>query len=304
MATQKKWISEQLCVSDASFTCNLFCKYCHNPPDGGRKKIKEILAEIKKSDIDSISLEGNGEPTTNPDLIELIEKARENGVKNIMLSTNAVNLSNKDLAFRLAELVDFITINFPSHIKEIYNSLTRSVKYEMAIKALDNLKESGKLYKARIFHIIVRENYKFLPELPIWLYKNYPDIGLLNFTFVRNKGRVKNNKEIVASYKEVFPYLKLALLKTKRMGKKAVIQNMPLCVLNGVEGFSFEYHRWLRGDKALESGIDAPGKIAACLKCNLRKGCCGARKDYLKIYGHSELKTSNLNLRDIKPERF
>jgi hypothetical protein len=75
-------------------------------------------------------------------------------------------------------------------------------------------------------------------------------------------------------------------------------------MLPNFEGFSFEFQRWKRGDDVFERGVEMPLVIDKCKKCTLRPACCGARKDYVKIYGTSELKTSKLDLNKIKIERF
>lgn len=301
----KKWISEQLCISEASFTCNLYCKYCHNPPTGKRNPAEYIIERVKEEKPYAVSLEGKGEPLTNPDIIRLISELKKSGVKYISISTNAIALSDISLLKKIINKIDFLIINFPSHIESVYNSVTRSVKYVYAVKALDNIKKEGYLSKVRIFHIISLDNYKYLGEFVDWINKNYRKVFLLNFCFVRNKGRtLKSPHKIVPRYSDVSKYLKLALAKSKLYGIKAVTQNIPLCMIKGFEGFSFEFHRWNRGDKVFERGVEEPVKIKKCLKCTLYKGCCGARKDYIDIYGYDELLTSTTPINKIKPEKF
>ena len=300
----KNWISKQLSIADASFTCNLYCRYCHNPPTGEKKSLDYIINLIKKEKVEAVSLEGQGEPLTNPDIFEIIKEIKKNGVKHIMISTNGVNLSNLELTNKLSKYVDFFVINLPSHIKEIYNELTRSVKYDLIIKGLDNLKKINILNKVRLFHIIMKPNYVYLADFVKWAKENYEGISLINFIFVRNKGRVNGSTEIVPKYSDVSPYIRIALGKDKLYGIKAIIQNYPLCMLPNFEGFSFEFLRWKRGDEVFEKGVELPVIIDKCERCSLKPACCGARMDYIKIYGTDELKTSNLNLENIKPERF
>lgn len=299
-----KWISRQECLTDASYTCNLFCRYCHNPPSGGRTEIESVIDRVRRGKVKAVSLEGRGEPTTNPRLPELISGLRKAGVKDIMLSTNAVALSDIKLCSRIAGGVDFFTVNFPSHVEEVYNGATRSVRYRKAVKGLRNLAELGLEGKIRFFHIIFRDNYKLLPEFVAWVRSAHPGCSLVNFTFVRNKGRVNNDEAVVPRYAEAAPYIKLALANAKLAGLRAVIQNMPLCALRNFEGFSFEYQRWRRGDEPLEDGVDKAAPAAACRKCALAPACCGARPDYLRIYGDGELTPSPASPASVKPERF
>ncbi len=253
----------------------------------------------------AVSLEGRGEPLINRDVLKLIKEIRKKGVKYVSVSTNAVALSDFSFASKIVKDVDFLIINFPSHIKEVYNNITRSVKYELAVRAFKNLADLDALYKARIFHIITQKNYIYLGDFVDWIKNNnLGRISMLNFCYVRNKGRVKSNKDILPAYSSVSKFIKLALAKSKLYGFKAVIQNMPLCMIEGFEGFSFEFHRFRRGDPVFEMGVELPVDVPPCRRCSLKPACCGARRDYIKVYGYSELKTSNKDPYRIEEERF
>ncbi|MCX5785579.1 MAG: radical SAM protein [Elusimicrobia bacterium] len=297
------WISEQSCVSMAH-TCNLYCLYCHNPPDGAKKNPLKTAALIKTAGVKAVSLEGAGEPTASPDFFTWIKALKAAGVKNFMLSTNAVALSDSAFCRKAAADIDFFTVNFPSHHAEVYASVTRSVKFPMALKGLANIKALGAEEKIRFFHIISSENYRLLPEFALWTMKNFPRAAFVNFTFVRNKGRALKAPGIVPRYSRVSPFIKLALARLKLKGRKAVVQNMPLCALENFEGFSFEFQRWRRGDRVLEGGIDPKAPHPACARCRLEPACCGARPDYLKVHGGKELKASKKDPFSIKPEKF
>ncbi|HNW43991.1 MAG TPA: radical SAM protein [Elusimicrobiales bacterium] len=299
----KKWISEQACVSMAH-TCNLYCVYCHNPPTGEKKDAGQTAAEMKAAGVKAVSLEGGGEPTASPDFFKWIKALKAAGVKDIMLSTNAVALADRAFCRKAVPAVNFFTVNFPSHRPEVYARITRSVKFPQAVRGLANIKALGGEEKIRFFHIISSENYRLLPGFANWAAKNFPRAAFINFTFVRNKGRAPAAPGIVPSYREVAPFLALALASLKLRGFRAVVQNMPLCALAGVEGFSFEYQRWRRGDKVLEGGVDAAAPCRACARCTLAPACCGARPDYIKVRGAGELKASKLDPRSIIPEDF
>jgi len=302
-AAKKEWISEQLCVHMAH-TCNLYCVYCQNPPTGKPASKADIAAKIRKQGIKAVSLEGGGEPTTNKDFFEWIKTLKTAGVKSFMLSTNAVALSDPDLCRKAEKVIDYFTINFPAADPVIYRKATRSVKFDMALKGLANLKALGAEPKIRLFHIIFRENYRALPVFADWVIRNLPRVALVNFTFVRNGGRVNGSTGIVPRYRQTEPYVKFALAKLKFNGIKTVIQNMPLCRLKDFEGFSFEYHRWHRGDRVLEAGLASKTDYPACRRCRLEPACCGARADYLEIYGGKELIPSAKRPESIGPERF
>ena len=301
--TEKGWISEQLCV-EAAGTCNLYCACCQNPPAGKVPPLAPALAAVRRRKIKAVSLEGGGEPTTNPRFFDTVKELRGAGVKSFMLSTNAVALADKVFCKKAAAEMDYFTVNFPSHLPDVYARATRSVKFPLALRGLRNLKACGAAGRTRLFHIVSAANCAALPSFADWAAKNFPEAALVNLTFVRNAGRVNDSAAIVPRYSAAVPFIKLALAKFKLAGMKAVIQNFPLCQLAGFEGFSFEFHRWRRGDKVFEDGVARPARCAACSRCSLKPACCGARADYARIHGLSELKSSTKKPSSIKSERF
>ncbi|OGR45471.1 MAG: hypothetical protein A2X35_08135 [Elusimicrobia bacterium GWA2_61_42] len=306
MKTGKKdssWISEQLCVQAAS-TCNIYCAYCQNPPDGKMPPLSRTLAAIKKRGITAVSLEGGGDPAANPDLFRLTAELRAAGVSRFMLSTNAVALADRKFCARAVKEMDFFTVNFPSHLPEIYARATRSVKFHLALEGLENLKACGAEGKLRLFHIVSAFNYRALPGFAAWAAKKFSGMAFANLTFVRNAGRVENNPDLVPRYTAAAPFVKIALARFKLAGIKAVAQNLPLCQLRSFEGFSFEFQRWLRGDEVFEEGVAKGAASAACRGCGLRPACCGARADYLRVYGAAELSPSAKKPGAIRPEGF
>ena len=300
---KKKWINEQACVSMAS-TCNLYCVYCHSPPGGGARDPQKTAAELKRAGVKAVSLEGGGEPTAGRDYFEWIKALKAAGVKNFMLSTNAVALSDGAFCRKAARDIEFFTVNFPSHRAEVYAKITRSVKFPLAIKGLLNIKAAGAEEKLRFFHIISSLNYRLLPEFALWAAKNFPRAAFSSFVFVRSVGRALESPWIVPRYTQVSPFLKTALLQMKLKGYKAVAQSVPLCVLKDFEGFSFEFLRWHRGDIVLEGSMEPKAACPECSRCTLEPACCGARPDYLKVHGAGELKASKKDPFSIKPENF
>ena len=302
-AKKAGWISEQLCVQTAR-TCNLYCVYCQNPPTGKSAPKEKTAALVRKNGVRAVSLEGGGEPTAGADFFDWIKTLKEAGVSNFMLSTNAVALSDPGFCRKAEKAVDYFTVNFPASDPETYRKATRSVKYGMAVKGLENLKALGAEKKIRLFHIIFKDNYRRLPAFADWVIKKFPGLAFVNFTFVRNAGRVGDSAEIVPRYSEVEPFLKVALAKLKLKKIKAVVQNIPLCRLQNFEGFSFEFQRWRRGDRILEAGIAGKAKNRTCKRCALEPACCGARADYLKIHGDKELIASAKDPAGLAAEAF
>ena len=297
-----KWVSEQACVYMAH-TCNLACVYCQHPPNGHRQDPAAWAARLKKRGVKAVSMEGGGEPTANPDFFAWIRALKKSGVKQFMLSTNAVALADEAFCARACKAVNLFTVNFPSHLPEVYARATRSVKYPLALKGLLNLKRLGAGDRLRFFHIVSGFNYKYLPGFSAWIVKNFPDCSV-SFVFVQNKGRALLAKGAVPRYSEAAPYIKAALARLKLGGCRAAVQNVPLCALKHFEGFAFEFQRWRRGDAALEGSLEPKAPSRQCALCALEPACCGARRDYLDAHGGRELKASRKAPAAIKPERF
>lgn len=298
------WISEQLCVQMAR-ACNLACIYCQNPPAGERRpSIQETEDLIREGRIRAVSLEGGGEPTVNRDFFDWIGSLKAAGVENFMLSTNAVALSDPELCRRVEKAVDQFTVNLPASDPDTYRKATRTGKFALAVKGLENLKALGAVHRIRLFHIIFSGNYRALPAFAAWVSEKFPGVAFVNLTFVRNLGRAAAADGIVPRYSETWPFVKIALAVLKRNGIRAVIQNMPLCMLTNFEGFSFEFQRWRRGDRVLERGVAGRAERDCCAHCALRPACCGARPDYLKLHGGGELKASAKDPGTIRAEMF
>ena len=299
----KKWIGEKISVSMAS-RCNIYCVYCQGPNRGVEVDRGRVLERLDGGGVEAVNLEGDGEPTMNRDFFEWIDLLKSRGVKHISLSTNAVSLEDMDFCRRVEGCVDYFTINIPAADEAMYRRVTRSVKFSKALRGIENLMALGAGRKTRFYHNICRINYKRAPAFADWVLEKFPGISFVNFTFVRNLGRVRDDSAVLPTYGEAAPFVKVALGRLKVKGKKAVIQNMPLCVLNAFEGFSYEFHRWRRGDKVLEEGVAAAADSSKCRRCRLADACAGARPDYLRVYGDGELVPSDRDPAGIAPEAF
>ncbi|HBA61982.1 MAG TPA: hypothetical protein DCZ92_14440 [Elusimicrobia bacterium] len=301
---EEKVVRRQLSVHLAA-SCNLACVYCQCPPTGRAMTRAEVRAALGRTGAGAVCLEGGGEPTISPGLQGWIKFLKARGVKTFMLSTNGVALADMRLARRLAGSVDSFILNLPACDERTYRLATRSVKFQAALKGLENLEKLGAAGKTRLFHIIFRHNYRRLPAFAGWVARHHPDIGFVNFIFMRNVGRAAVSPEpLLPSYTQAVPYIRTALAYLKLSGIKAVIQNTPLCVLGRFKGFAFELHRWRRGDPVLPPNAAPKAAVPACRRCRLEPACCGARPDYLAVHGSGELKASAVAPGSVKPENF
>ncbi|MFA5139176.1 MAG: radical SAM protein [Elusimicrobiota bacterium] len=298
-----RWISEDLCV-DAAKRCNLSCVFCHSPQRGSCSSRAKVLRQLKARDVRAVNLEGGGEPTLNPDFFGWLDFLRANGVERFTLSTNAVALADPAFCRRAEARIDFFVVNLPACDARTYRRLTRSSLFPRAVRGIENLVSLGAGPKVRLFHVVCKPNYRWLPEFAAWVAARFPEIAFTNLTFVRGLGRARGDAGILPTYREVSPFVKSALARLKEAGRKAVIQNMPLCALRGFEGFSYEFQRWRRGDSVLEHGLAAKARCPRCRGCGLEPACCGARPDYVSVHGDGDLRPSGRAPESLLPEGF
>lgn len=188
-------------------------------------------------------------------------------VNYISVYHNGIAPSNIKFAKELVKNVDFFMINLSSHIYEIYSKIIKSIKHDLAIQLLKNLKEINCL--------------RFVD----WIYQNFNNIFILNLCYIGNKGGVKNNKNIITQYSETAMFIKFALARSKLPRLKATIQNVLLYIIKEFEGFSLEFHRFKRGNSIFEKGIESQLKNKRC-----DNWIFGLRKDHRIVYGSEEIK--------------
>lgn len=118
-------------------SCNLRCVHCHQSSPGthftkarGMMDIdvyKKIIDEIKNKS-EQITLDSQGEPTTHPKILEMIEYAKSAGLIVNML-TNGLRLS-QEYAERLIELkMDRVVFSFEGSNEELHERVRRRSNY-------------------------------------------------------------------------------------------------------------------------------------------------------------------------------
>ena len=148
-----QWHSNSIILPVFSITndCNLDCPKCftYNRPDAKYYKsvddTKKIINEIirQTGSVQLINLTG-GEPTLHPDLFEIIETCRHEGIKRITMNTNGLKLAaDKEFAKKIKEsgvqlVLSLDTLN-PEISKIIYGKdiVTQKLKALEYIEELD-----------------------------------------------------------------------------------------------------------------------------------------------------------------------
>ncbi len=128
--------------------CDLKCPVCYaNSGSGGHlplPKINEMLdffvdSEFGSAEILQIS---GGEPTTHPEIIEIIKLAREKKIKYVMLNTNGLRIAeDEEFVEKLAQFKgNFeIYLQFDGFDEKVYRHLRGRDLLEIKLKAIENL---------------------------------------------------------------------------------------------------------------------------------------------------------------------
>ncbi|MCG3109695.1 7,8-dihydro-6-hydroxymethylpterin dimethyltransferase [Metallosphaera sp. J1] len=149
-----KWYSVAYATFKVTSHCNLRCTFC-NPSyysgtleEASTEQLKRVIDNLR-STVVVLSFEG-GEPTTRPDILELLEYAHD-GSFYVMLTTNGYKLNDPDFLTKLSERIDFLHYSID--------------EYHWNVKAFDTLckfREYG--LKVNVQTVVTRYNIDKLEE--------------------------------------------------------------------------------------------------------------------------------------------
>ena len=170
----KKFIP--LCVDiEIAAVCDLVCPFCFRQhiitPDKimEEKLFYKIIDQCSDLGVPSIKLNWRGEPLLHPKLPEFIKYAKEKGILEVIINTNAVTLDKK-LSKRIIEAgLDFIIYSFDGGNKETYEKMRigrfKKNKFKDVYKNIVNFKKikdtlNSKFPLTKIQMILTKDNFK------------------------------------------------------------------------------------------------------------------------------------------------
>lgn len=277
--------------------CNQDCIFCcaketyYHKTDSAEVIQKEILKARQR-----ISFEG-GEPTLCKDLVKWVKKAKDRGIREIILCTNGTLLSNKGYVQDLKESgVTLFNINFSSHNERLYKALTRSNLYKNTIKGIKNLASLNLKQGLRLTFVINSVNYKTMLGYARFIAVNFPEIFYIEFNLVKVLGYVQKRRYLIPRFEDIEPWLYRTMDFCRNNGMKIIVDGIPLCFMKNFESFSIDTFK-LYGKRY--KSFREKTKVQKCKKCSLRGLCGGVRRDYLDIFGEDELKPSRQDPQEI-----
>lgn len=174
--------------------CNQSCKYCHRflgINDLCYEENERILDNLIKDGITDITWTG-GEALLYPNLIGLLKKAKENGIKNKLI-TNGMLLAQNNEFEDICNYLNSLTLSIDSTNNEINAELGRGENhYNNIKKILDNVQ--NKELKLNINTVVSKKNINQLDQLGDFL-NTYKINSWRVFKFMPLRETAERNRE-------------------------------------------------------------------------------------------------------------
>jgi radical SAM protein with 4Fe4S-binding SPASM domain len=136
---------------EASSICQIKCDHCFRQyMDMGEHEnmpldmFKKIAKECGEHKLFTLKFSMRGEPLLNPDIVEMVAYAKEQGIREVWVNTNGGMLTEELATGLFKAKVDWITVSFDG-LGKIYESVRRPFKYEESLEKLKMLRRQRDL---------------------------------------------------------------------------------------------------------------------------------------------------------------
>lgn len=297
------------CVLICGYECNNNCIFCCNSEKRGRirpkstRELKEEMAGLKRQGYNYLELIG-GEPTIREDIIDLVRFAKKLKFETIMFASNGRMFSYPSFMKRIIRAgLNSIVFSMHGHMPKLHDYLVGvDGAFSQLLRGVENAKKHR--VQTGTNTIIVKQNYKFLPEIGKFIY----NIGIRNAEFIfvdPTHGKAKGDFfRICPTYRETEPYInKLLKFGYSKKIPHWHIRYYPLCFVNP------EYHGMiseLHESRVFQTTHIAPDfinmdvkksreeisktKTGICTPCRYGKECEGVWREYFLGYGIDDIR--------------
>ncbi|MFB0566896.1 MAG: radical SAM protein [Candidatus Aminicenantaceae bacterium] len=282
----------QECVNNCVF-CAVADKRKKQIPDF-YQKVEKALDRITEKKIRMISFSGSGEPTLNPHLPGLIEKARKRGVKQVSVFTNGYRMTEE----KMKRLVEKGLTGFLLSVHGLENSHDLSVRRKGSFNDILNFLKIWKKFSPSV-HLHMNTcftlyNLDILNELAEFSSKN--SVKLHSVVYPEWSGNVLSDPENIPKYSLISQTLKSFKFN---LYPHVFFDNIPHCfVPDGVHlNFIKQKDMLLYDDLNIYRELPKDASIIyntfldICRKigCRHLSSCCGFDKNYLAYHGEKDL---------------
>ena len=136
-------------IIEVNTACNLNCPVCFaNAGIGFSLTLEQAEGMLDRfieieGDPEVVQFSG-GEPTIHPQLLDMIQAAKDRGVRQVMVNTNGVRIAKDDRFLEsLARLKPVIYFQFDGLRRETYRTIRGEDLLDTKLKALDRMQQAG-----------------------------------------------------------------------------------------------------------------------------------------------------------------
>ncbi len=299
------------------YTCNNKCQFCldankRDISDKTTEQIKKEMIYAKGKGSTYLELIG-GEANIRPDIIELVKFAKESGFSTITMSTNGRIFSYRDFAQKMVEAgLNNLIFSIHGHTAKLHDSLTQvGGSFSQLKNGIENMKKILGINHLGSNTIIIKQNYKFLPQIGKFIY----NLGIRNAEFIfidPTYGAAHDHfLKFVPKISRVAPYIHQCLDLGKEKNLHWDIRYVPLCYFTNYLDQISELHELITfhtqhlAPDFINLNVEnsrkriARSKTKRCSGCHLFAQCEGIWKEYLKYYGDKELYPVSVSKEEI-----
>jgi len=280
-----------------SYQCNNACVFCLNkdkrqrkvlPPDEIKKQI-EVFAESGGKKL----VVSGGEPLISKHFFDLVDFAKQKGVKFLEIQTNGRMLCYEEVVKKLKEFepMNFlVSFHFPD--AKLYKKHCRSDGFQQTVKGIKSLVKYNCHFG--INTVIMKQNLPYLKGMMKMLKKM--GATTIQYRFIDGKNVGEDYKKFVPRYSECLPVIEEIVKENPDINIS--LREMPVCVLGreskkhlaprlNPERLNLNSNRGLLTTEEIETFQFV---FPNCKNCAYITACQGVRKEYAQTYGIREFK--------------
>jgi molybdenum cofactor biosynthesis enzyme MoaA len=281
------------------YRCNQVCTFCEladMDTEVDPARVRAGIDEARARGSVRLILTG-GEPTLSHHLVDHVRHAKQAGIAQIELQTNAVLLDKPAFADALAQAgLTSAQISLHGPNAEVSDRLTAAPgTHARTLRGIDHLLAAG--VRCLLNHLIFRDNCHLLVDFVEMVHARWgqhKDRLVIQFHSPRNEFTSREAAlRHIARYSDYAPLLRQAIDRARALGIATHDLQDPtgipaLCVLGADEAYLGRiaaqserprFHAW-------ES--DWLTRVEACKSCDLAGACMGIPRPYLALHGDSE----------------
>jgi MoaA/NifB/PqqE/SkfB family radical SAM enzyme len=281
------------------YRCNQVCTFCEladMDTDLSPERVREAIDQSLARGSRRLILTG-GEPTLSPRLVEYTRYARDRGMEQIELQTNAVLLDRPGFAEALREAgLTSAQVSLHGPDAEVSDQLTAAPgTHRRTLLGVDNLLRVG--VRVLLNHLVFKDNCHLLGtfvDLVAARWGAYCAQIVIQFHSPRNEFQDRREGLMhIARYSEYVSLLLRAIDKARALGFSVHDLQDPtgipsLCVLGADERYLGPV--LAQAERPRLHAWETPWmtRVDACTKCDAREACMGVPRHYLALHGDAE----------------